>query len=420
MDNKVIIIGAGAAGMMCACLLSEKGIKTEVYEKNDKPGKKLFITGKGRCNLTNASDMDTVLNNIVTNRKFMYSALSSFSNEDVMEYFRKLGLSMKVERGNRVFPTSDHSSDVIAALVHEMNSNRVSLHLNTQVNSLIPDMHGRCAGVVLKNGEKKEAGAVVVATGGLSYPSTGSTGDGYRFASESGIAVTDTSPSLVPMNIREKICGEMQGLSLKNVSVSITAGKKTLYSDFGEMMFTHFGVTGPVILSASGAIPFRYFSENPILRIDFKPALSEEQLDKRVLRDFGENENREFKNALSGLFPQKLIPVMVKMSGIQSDKKVNLITRDERIRFVKLIKNFELTVSGLRGFDEAIITKGGVSVKEIDPRSFCSKKVSNLYFIGETVDVDALTGGYNLQLAWSSAAAAANSIADLISGKGCD
>ena len=408
MDKKhVIVIGGGAAGMLFACRAAESGIITDIYEKNDKLGKKLFITGKGRCNLTNSSDRETVLNNIMSNRKFMYSALNSFSNEDTIEYFRKIGLPVKTERGNRVFPSSDHSSDVIAVLSKRLACLGAGIHLNSEVTDILADGSGNCTGIKLKNGLIKSADAVAVATGGLSYPSTGSTGDGYRFAKSAGIAVTDTSPSLVPMNVKGDICRELQGLSLKNISVSFTDNNKELYSDFGEMLFTHFGVSGPVILSASGAIPFPKFSGDLKLHIDLKPALDEEQLDKRILRDFAENENREFKNSLSGLFPSKLIPVMVRLSGIKADCKINSVSREERRKFLKLIKDFELEISGLRGYEEAVITKGGISVKEIDPHTMESKKVKGLYFIGEVLDVDALTGGYNLQIAWSTAAAAA-------------
>lgn len=410
--KKVIVVGGGAAGMMAAGMIAEKGIKTELYEKNEKLGKKLFITGKGRCNLTNSSSMDTVMENIMSNRKFMYSALNGFSNEAAIDYFRSLGLQLKVERGNRVFPVSDHSSDVIAALTKKMNSNQVSIHMNTAVKDIITDEDGRCTGIRLDDRTVRNADAVIIATGGLSYPSTGSTGDGYRFAETAGMKVTDRSPSLVPMNIKGELCRELQGLSLKNISVRVTRadGRKELFSDFGEMLFTHFGVSGPVILSASGAVAYHEYQSSPVLHIDLKPALAEEQLDKRILRDFAKNENREFKNSLSELFPAKLIPVMVRLSGIDPSKQVNSITREERAALVRLIKDFAMTVSGLRGFEEAVITKGGVSVKDIDPHTMESKKAPGLYFAGEVIDVDALTGGYNLQAAWSTAAAAAAAV----------
>lgn len=402
MKKKIFIIGGGAAGMMCAAVLSENGMDTELFEKNEKLGKKLFITGKGRCNLTNSSDMDNVMQNIVTNRKFMYSSLNGFSNNDTIDFFRDHGLSLKTERGNRVFPVSDHSSDVIGTLADILKKNGTGIHLNTEVKNIYTE-DGLCRGITLEDGRKKMCDRVIVATGGLSYSSTGSTGDGYRFASDNDIAVTETTPSLVPMNIRENICRELQGLSLKNTGIKIFKEKKELYTDFGEMLFTHFGVSGPMIISASGSIPYHEFDNGLRLVIDLKPALTEEQLDKRMQRDFISSENKEFKNSVSALFPAKLVPVMIGLSGILPEKKINSVTKEERLRFVHLIKNMELTITGLRGFDEAIITKGGISIKEINPKTFESKRIKGLSFIGEVLDVDALTGGYNLQIAWSSA-----------------
>ncbi len=405
----VIIAGAGAAGMMCALTAAESGLRVLLLEKNEKAGKKLFITGKGRCNLTNASEQDTFFENIVTNSRFMNSSLRRFTNEDTMRLFESLGLKLKTERGNRVFPASDHSSDVIKVLLRALEKRGVELRLRTEVKELIV-REGRCVGVRAvcpAGGSKREelfADSVVIATGGLSYPSTGSTGDGLDFAKGLGLEVTECRPSLVPMKLREEeLCRRLQGLSLKNAGVTFERAGKKLYGDFGEMLFTHFGVSGPVILSASASLPRDACESGLILKIDLKPALDDQTLDKRILRDFKENENRNFANALNGLLPAKLIPVMVERSGIPAGKKVHSVTKEERKRLVTCFKEFELTVTGLRGFEEAVITKGGVSVKEIDPKTMGAKRVGGLYFIGEVLDVDALTGGFNLQIAWSTA-----------------
>ena len=396
--RRVIVIGGGAAGMMAAVAAADTGANVVLLEKNEKLGKKLFITGKGRCNVTNGADMDTLFANICTNPRFMYSALYGFDNYAVMDFLEKAGCALKTERGERVFPVSDHSSDVIAAFQRELKKRNVEIHLNTEVaDLLIKD--GCVLGVRLSGGNQMEADSVIVCTGGVSYPSTGSTGDGYRFAEETGHKVTEVYPALVPFQVKEAWCGQLMGLSLKNVTVQLICGKKKVYEGFGEMLFTHFGVSGPLILSASS-----YYlpgSEAELL-IDLKPAIETEQLDKRILRDFEENKNRQFKNALGGLFPVKLIPVMVELSGIHPDKKVNEITREERKRFLELIKKLPLTVTGTRSFAEAIITKGGVTVKDVNPSTMESKKVKGLYFAGEVLDVDALTGGFNLQIAWST------------------
>ena len=315
--------------------------------------------------------------------------------------FEELGVSLKVERGNRVFPVSDHSSDIIFALQRELQRLGVEIHLYTEVKELIVD-HGICTGLILKNGRKVYGDACVVATGGISYQTTGSTGDGYRFAKDAGHKVTELMPALVPIEVREWYAKELQGLSLRNVTATIYDGKKKLYEEFGEMLFTHYGVSGPLIISASSIVGKR-LQKNPLtLSIDLKPALTKEQLDQRVLRDFEENRNKLFKNAVDKLFPSKLKPIMLELSGIPEDKKVNEISREERLHFVELIKNFQMTLTGLRGYNEAIITKGGVSVKEIDPGTMESKLVKNLYFAGEVLDLDALTGGFNLQIAWST------------------
>ena len=387
--------------MMAAISAAESGKSVELFEKNEKLGKKLFITGKGRCNITNAADLEDFFPAVTSNPKFLYSAFYSFTNEQVIALFERLGVRTKVERGGRVFPVSDHSSDVIQALRGEMDRLGVNVHLRAEVKNLIIDERP-AKGVTLSDGRKVYGDAVIVATGGISYPSTGSTGDGYRFAGKCGHKVTELSPSLVPMEVKEWYAGELMGLSLRNIEIRITDGKKKMYQEFGEMLFTHYGVTGPVILSASSIVGNRLKDKELTLHIDLKPALTEEQLDKRVLREFEANHNRQFKNAVGSLFPAKRRPVMVELSGIPEEKKVHEITKEERLRFVRLIKDFTMTLTGLRGYNEAIITKGGVSVKEIDPGTMESKLVKGLYFAGEVLDLDAVTGGYNLQIAWST------------------
>ena len=403
--SRVVIAGGGAAGMMASIAAARSGHEVHVYEKNEKLGKKLFITGKGRCNLTNACDMETLFENVCSNRKFLYSAFYGFSNQDAVSFFEDCGLKIKVERGDRVFPASDHSSDVIGVLSRKMKELGVNVHLNCGVKKLVIE-DGRVTGILTEGNDFVPADEVIIATGGISYPSTGSTGDGYRFAREAGHTVSELSPALVPLNIKEDFAKQLQGLSLRNVRAGVYKGKKCLYEDFGEMMFTHFGVTGPLILSASSLIQ-KELKKGPLtLSIDLKPALSEEQLDARILRDFKEAQNKQFKNSLGGLFPSKLIPVMVELSGIMPEKQVNEISREERTRFLHKIKHLELTITGLRDYNEAIITKGGVVVKEINPATMESKLVKGLYFIGEVLDLDALTGGFNLQIAWSTAMAA--------------
>ena len=403
--SKVLIIGGGAAGMMAAAFAAKNGNRVEVFEKNEKLGKKLFITGKGRCNITNAADLEDFFSAVTSNPKFLYSAFYSFTNEQVISFFEELGVKTKVERGGRVFPVSDHSSDVIQALKSEMERLGVKINLNAEVKELITEKNSTgetVNGIRLVSGKKISGDAVIVATGGISYPSTGSTGDGYRFARRCGHKVSELSPSLVPMEVKEWYAGELMGLSLRNIEIRITDGKKKLYQEFGEMLFTHYGVTGPVILSASSVVGKKLKDTELTLHIDLKPALTEEQLDKRVLREFETNHNRQFKNAVDSLFPSKLRPVIVELSGIPEEKKVHEITKEERLRFVRLIKDFTMTLTGLRGYNEAIITKGGVSVKEIDPGTMESKLVKGLYFAGEVLDLDAVTGGYNLQIAWST------------------
>ena len=399
--SKILVVGGGAAGMMAAVTAARRGKNVLLLEKNEKLGKKLFITGKGRCNLTNSAEVEELFNAVVSNPKFLYSSFYSFTNDQVIGFFEELGVKTKVERGGRVFPESDHSSDVIRALEQEMKRLGVRISLRIEVKEILTE-DGRAKGVRLSSGRMIAADAVIVATGGISYPSTGSTGDGYRFARECGHKVTDLSPALVPMEVKEWYAKELMGLSLRNIGIRITDGKKKLYEEFGEMLFTHYGVTGPVILSASSIVG-KKLKEHPLtLHIDLKPALTEEQLDKRVLREFEANHNRQFKNAVDSLFPAKLRPVAIELSGIPEEKKVNEVTKEERLHFVRLIKDFSMTLTGLRGYNEAIITKGGVSVKEIDPGTMESKLVKGLYFAGEVLDLDAVTGGYNLQIAWST------------------
>lgn len=398
--SKVIVVGGGAAGMMACHAAAMCGHQVTLLEKNEKLGKKIYITGKGRCNLTNASDMEALFANVMSNRKFLYSAFYTFDNNQVIDLFEMNGMATKTERGNRVFPVSDHSSDVISTMAKVLKNDNVEVKLNTTVQSLIIKDNKACG--VIVNGKEISADNVILCTGGLSYPSTGSTGDGYEFAKKAGHRITDCTPSLVPFNIREEWVKDLQGLSLKNSAVTIYDEKKKLYSDFGEMLFTHFGVSGPMILSASGNIKAAEFAKPLKLVIDLKPAMTEEQLDKRILRDFDENKNKQFRNSVSKLLPSKLIPIIIDLSGIDPDKKVNEISKEERNHFVHLLKNLTMTINGLRGWNEAIITKGGINVKDVNPSTMESKLVSNLFFAGEVLDLDAMTGGYNLQIAWST------------------
>lgn len=400
--SRVVIIGGGAAGMLAAIAAAGAGHQVQIYEKNEKLGKKIFITGKGRCNLTNACDTEELFGNVVRNPKFLYSSFYAFTNFDMMDLMEQCGCPVKTERGNRVFPVSDKSSDVIRALSVRLRDLHVDIHLHAEVSELVTEQ-GQVVGIRLKKGGRLvEADAVIVATGGLSYPSTGSTGDGYRFARAQGHSVTDLSPALVPFETRESVVKELQGLSLRNISVSIKKGSKVLYEEFGEMLFTHFGVSGPVLLSASSYVAEQLRKGPLTLSVNLKPALSEEQLDARILRDFEEMKNKQYKNALVHLLPSKLMPVIVERSGISPEKKVHEITREERHRIVEQIKDFCLTLTGLRDYREAIITQGGVSVREVNPSTMESKRVRGLYFAGEVLDLDAVTGGFNLQIAWST------------------
>lgn len=438
----VIVVGGGAAGMMAAIAAAQAGAETgtgvrvTLLEQNEKLGKKLFITGKGRCNVTNAGDMDNLFANVMTNAKFLYSAFYGFDNRAVMELLEAEGCPLKTERGERVFPVSDHSSDVIAALTRALKRLQVDICLHTKVKSLwwekYPDGEaqgheslnmpeeragkkkkgpiGKIQGVLLEGGKRLPADRVILVTGGLSYASTGSTGDGYLLAKETRHDMIECRPSLVPFRIGETWCGELMGLSLRNVSLGLYGAGKEIYRGFGEMLFTHFGVSGPLVLSASSYYVSKCKGEARLL-IDLKPALDEQQLDKRVLRDFEESRNKMFKNALGHLFPARLIPVMIRLSGISPEKPVNEITREERRAFVDLIKALPMTVTGVGGYEEAVITKGGVSVRDVNPSTLESRKVQGLYFAGELLDLDALTGGYNLQIAWSTGHLAGTSAA---------
>nr|WP_308628172.1 NAD(P)/FAD-dependent oxidoreductase [uncultured Eisenbergiella sp.] len=425
--SRVLVVGGGAAGMMAAFAAAGKGHSVVLFEKNEKLGKKIYITGKGRCNVTNACEPQELFDNVVSNSKFLYSAFYGFDNHAVQQFFEKRGCPLKTERGNRVFPVSDHSSDVIRALAGELEKAGVQVRLHTPVKRLLiekmqEDGPGRIKGITLLSGEEVMGDAVVLACGGLSYQATGSTGDGYRMAREAGHSLIPCLPSLVPFHIKEEWCRQLQGLALKNVAASLYIEGKEIYEGFGEMLFTHFGVSGPLILSASSYYQTaaekqrkktekkakkagdqsREKSAQALLKLDLKPALSAEQLDKRILRDFEDNKNKQFKNAVDGLFPARLVPVMIQLSGIDPEKKVHEITREERKYFAECIKGLSLTVTGTRGFEEAIITRGGIKVKEVNPSTMESKLVSGLYMAGEMLDLDALTGGFNLQIAWST------------------
>ena len=411
--------------MMAAAQLAKKGIRAVIIEQNEKLGKKLFITGKGRCNLTNNTSPEELLAHTVTNSRFLFSAFSSFNAQDTMAFFEELGLMLKTERGNRVFPASDHSSDVIRALERYLKKQGVSIHLNTRVLEILSSdekeeetrVKRSVTGVLVSDGEGKtkmlSCDRILLATGGFSYPRTGATGDGYDFCDALGLKINSCRPALVPLETEEECCRDMMGLALKNVSVCLTARiknkEKTIYKDFGELLFTHFGVSGPVVLSASSYIG-RYIADGVVLHIDLKPALSAEQLNDRLLRDFSANKNRQLRNSLGDLLPKSMIPHVIEKSKIPPEKEIHEITKEERGRLLHTLKDFSLHIIGTRGFDEAIITQGGVSVKEIDPKTMRAKSVRGLYLAGELLDIDAVTGGFNLQLAWSTAHAAAQGI----------
>lgn len=417
MAKKIVVIGAGAAGMMAA-ITAGKTADVLLIEKNDRVGKKLFITGKGRCNVTNAGDADVFFNSVVTNSKFMYSSFYSFDNNMVMDFLEKALCPLKVERGGRVFPVSDHSSDVIGAFKTLINRNH-NIKLLTDSKVLqIKCEDGQVTGVVIQEKENKknreiDCDAVIVATGGMSYPLTGSTGDGYKWAEKCGHTIKELSPSLVPFEIEEKCCRDMMGLSLKNVDLHIKCGKKKIFDEQGGMLFTHFGISGPLVIKASAYI-HRYIGKEIELYIDLKPAMDEQMLDARIQKDFAKYANKDFRNSLTDLLPVKLIQPVIERTGIDPFKKVNSVTKEERLALVHALKHFTLTFTGLRDYNEAIITKGGVNVKEVDPSTMESKIVKNLYFAGELLDLDALTGGFNLQIAWSTGYLAGLSAAESI------
>jgi hypothetical protein len=411
--SKVIVVGGGAAGMMAAIAAKKRGHKVILLEKNEKLGKKIYITGKGRCNVTNAGDMEDIRTHVITNPKFMYSAFDAFTNRDIMQLIEDEGISLKVERGNRVFPVSDKSSDILQALSSCMKKLGVEVKLKTTVKKLLLESFTEednkkskiqylCKGVETADGKQELADFVILATGGVSYPSTGSTGDGHRFSQAGGHKITTLRPALVPLEAKEDWVKELQGLSLRNIEVEFKQGKKKIYSDFGEMLFTHFGVSGPVVLSGSSFVAKFLEKGEVTLTINLKPALSEEQLDARILRDFEENKNKQFVNSLGGLLPAKLIPVVVKLTEIPEEKRVHDISKAERKRLVDTIRGLQITITDTRSFKEAIITQGGVSVKEVNPKTMDSKLVKGLKLAGELLDVDAYTGGYNLQVAWST------------------
>lgn len=443
----IVVIGGGAAGMMAAIAAagarSDRNVTNRVFliEKNEKLGKKLFITGKGRCNVTNACEVEDFFQNVMEHGKFLYSAVYGFDNHAVMDFFESAGCPLKVERGQRVFPRSDHSSDIIKALEHELNRFGVQVLLNTEVKGIritpLENVDGdessntgsgddkyhrkkqggkkkrtcyaRISRIELydkitRKTSERNVDKLIIATGGCSYVLTGSNGDGYRFAEECGHDIVPTMPALVPFSVKEKWCYELQGLSLKNVQVSVQLDEKQIYSDFGEMLFTHYGVSGPLILSASSYYVHKVCrgDQKAKLFIDLKPALTHEQLDKRILKEFDDNRNKQFKNVINSLFPAKMVPIMPVLADIEPDRRVNEITREERERFVRTIKHMELTITGVRGYDEAVVTKGGIPTSEVVPSTMESKLVRGLYFAGEVLDLDALTGGFNLQIAWST------------------
>ena len=407
---KIIVIGGGPAGMLAGISAAENGDKVIILEKMEKTGKKLLITGKGRCNITNNGDLEEFMKNIPENSKFLFSSFNQYSNKDIISLLNSEGVSTKVERGGRVFPVSDKSIDVLEALKRKLKKLNVETKTNFEVTKILTE-NGVTKGIEGKNKEQLFADKVILATGGMSYPVTGSTGDGYKMAKELGHTVTEIKPSLVPListGKSKELCQEMQGLSLKNIAIKIKCEDKEIYNDFGEMLFTHFGVSGPVILSAS-AVLVRYknitklMQENKVkLVIDLKPALDNQKLDHRILRDFEELKNKEFKNSLEKLLPRKMINTFIKLTGIDPEKRVNVITKEERKIIVNTLKNFEITLNGFGSIDEAIITKGGIALKEINPKKMESKIIKGLYFAGEIMDLDAFTGGFNLQIAWST------------------
>lgn len=405
--SRVIVVGGGPAGMMAAISAANKN-EVILIEKNPKLGKKLFITGKGRCNVTNSKDISEFFDNIPVNPTFLYSSLYTFTNENTMDFFNKLGVELKVERGNRVFPKSDKSSDIIKGLEKELVNKKVEVILNSNVVE-VSKSENKINYLTLDNGNKVYGDFFIFATGGVSYPQTGSTGDGYRFSKELGHSVVEPKAALVPIEVKEEYIKDLQGLSLVNVELSIKENEKTLYKEFGEMIFTHFGISGPIVLSASRVVNNR---KNLKAVINLKPALTKEELDKRIQKDFIKYANKDFKNSLNDLLPQKLINTIIKLSNIDENKKVNSITKEERKTLVDLLQNLKFEIKGLRPIAEAIITSGGINTKEIDPSTMKSKIVDNLYFAGELIDIDAYTGGFNIQIALSTGYLAGSSIID--------
>lgn len=406
----VAVIGAGAAGLMAAYAAAQEGAKVLLFEPNEKIGRKIMITGKGRCNVTNNCDTQTFLANVPQNPRFLYSALGAFGVQDIMAFFEEQGVPLKTERGNRVFPQSDRSVDIVDALFHAMHRAGVMM-IHKRVTNLHTDETGAiCA--VEADGQRYPVERAVLATGGKSYPLTGSTGDGYVLAQKLGHTVTPLRPSLIPLTCEGKDCPRMQGLSLKNVTLTIYENNKKLHDGFGEMLFTHFGISGPLVLSASSHMR-KWDSATYRAEIDLKPALDRSTLDKRVLSDFSERQNVDFHNALSALLPRKIIPIIIEHSGIDPHAKVHSITKKQRASLVTAIKQFPLTITGTRPIEEAIVTSGGVSVREVSPKTMESKKVPGLYLAGELLDVDAYTGGFNLQIAWSTGYLAGQSAAQI-------
>ena len=404
MAKRVIVIGAGASGMMAALMAAENGAQVMLFEKNDRPGKKILISGKGRCNVTTDKDTTEIINSFLHNGKFLYTALASFSNQQVKYFFEEAGVPLKVERGERVFPVSDQAKDIVNALRRKLEAAGVDLWLNATVKEVLYE-EGRAVGVLLPNGRKIAADSVIVATGGASYPGTGSTGDGYHFARKAGHSIVTLRPSLIPLECAEGYVKELQGLSLKNVTFTITTAEgKKLAEDFGEMLFTHFGVSGPIVLTQSyKAVDYWQKNKQPLIgSIDFKPALSREKLDARFLREIEEQNKKQLKNSLPALMPSKLIPVFLKRANVSGDKAMHQITKEERMRMVDTLKDFRFTITKARPIEEAIVTAGGVSVKEVSPKTMESKLVKGLYFTGEVLDIDGMTGGFNLQAAFST------------------
>ena len=408
---KVIVIGGGPAGMMSAITASENGNDVTLVEKMNSLGRKLLITGKGRCNITSSLNIEEFIKNTPGNGRFLYSCYQQYTNKDIIKFLKEQGLDVKEERGNRIFPVTDKSQDVLKCFTKKLKENKVKILYNMQVQKILVDEQKEKAIGILANNKEMYADKIILATGGKSYPLTGSTGDGYKMVEELGHNVTKIKPSLVPLEIYQKsLCQDLQGLSLRNIEIKILdkSKNKAIYEDFGEMLFTHFGVSGPTILSSSAhLVRYKNIDEKLknreiVLKIDFKPALSTKKLDDRILRDFTEFKNKQFKNSLEKLLPHKLINPIIKLSKIDPDKKVNEITKEERTRLVELLKNFTIEIKGFRPIDEAIVTSGGIKISEINPKTMESKLIKNLYFAGEIIDVDSYTGGFNLQIAYST------------------